>query len=63
MASQAPSLTKSEWRQVSRIAAGLSLPRRLAHEPDQSVRLIAMGAGLNDRSAAALQQLLRAIAF
>lgn len=52
-----PKLSKSEWQQVSRIASGLDWARISARTPDE----IAMSAGLNDRSAAALQHLLRAV--
>ena len=54
-----PKLSKSEWQQVSRVAAGLNWARISAQMPDD----VANSAGLNDRSAAALQHLLRAVAM
>ncbi|HVJ71519.1 MAG TPA: hypothetical protein VM531_08450 [Sphingomicrobium sp.] len=54
-----PKLSKSEWQQVSRAAAGLDWARISARTPDD----VAETAGLNDRSAAALQHLLRAVAL
>jgi hypothetical protein len=54
-----PKLSKSEWQQVSRIASGLDWSRISARTPDD----LAMSAGLNDRSAAALQHLLRSVAM
>ena len=53
-----PKLSKSEWQQVSRVAAGLNWARISAQTPDE----VATAIGLNDRSAAALQHLLRAVA-
>jgi hypothetical protein len=53
-----PRLSKSEWQQVSRVAAGLDWARISLRMPDE-----AMAAGLNDRSAAALHHLLRAVAM
>jgi hypothetical protein len=52
-----PRLSKTEWQQVSRVAAGLNWARISAQTPDEVV----MAAGLSDRSAAALQHLLRAV--
>lgn len=52
-----PRISKSEWQQVSRVAAGLDWARISAQAPND----IAVAAGLNDRSAAALQHLLRAV--
>jgi hypothetical protein len=54
-----PRLSKSEWQQVSRVAAGLDWARISPRTPDE----MAMAAGLNDRSAAALHHLLRAVAM
>ena len=54
-----PRLSKSEWQQVSRVAAGLDWTRISARGSDEA----AMDVGLNDRSAAALQHLLRAVAM
>ena len=53
-----PKISKSEWQQVSRVASGLNWARISAQMPDDA----ALTAGLNDRSAAALQHLLRAVA-
>ena len=53
MAGSAPRLSRSEWRQVSDIASRLDWAR---YSPD---RYAALEAGLNDRAAAALHQLLR----
>jgi hypothetical protein len=55
-----PKLSKSEWQQVSRVAAGLNWARISAQTPDD---VVAVNAGLNDRSAAALQHLLRAVSM
>ena len=53
-----PRISKSEWQQVSQIAAGLDWSRiSLQKQHD-----VAVAAGLNDRTAAALQHLLRAVA-
>ena len=52
-----PKISKSEWQQVSRVASGLNWARISAQTPDE----VAMAAGLSDRSAAALQHLLRAV--
>ncbi|HEU4956002.1 MAG TPA: hypothetical protein VFT40_00085 [Sphingomicrobium sp.] len=54
-----PRISKSEWQQVSRAAAGLDWARISARTPDE----VAMAVGLNDRSTAALQHLLRAVAM
>jgi hypothetical protein len=54
-----PRLSKSEWQQVSRVAAGLDWARISARSPDE----VAMAAGLDGRSATALQHLLRAVAM
>ena len=54
-----PRISKSEWQQVSRVAAGLDWTRISARTPGD----MATSAGLNDRSAAALQHLLRAVAM
>jgi len=54
-----PRISKSEWQQVSRVAAGLDWSRISV----QKQRDVAVAAGLNDRSAAALQHLLRAVAL
>jgi hypothetical protein len=54
-----PRLSKSEWQQVSRVAAGLNWARISQRTPDD----MTIAAGLNDRSAAALQHLLRAVAM
>jgi hypothetical protein len=51
-----PRISKSEWQQVSRVAAGLNWSRISVQDS------AAINAGLNDRSAAALQYLLRAVA-
>jgi hypothetical protein len=53
-----PKLSKSEWQQVSRVAAGLNWARISANAPDE----VSLAAGLNGRSAVALQHLLRAVA-
>ena len=53
MASSALRLSKSEWRQVSDIAARIDWVR---YSPE---RYSALEAGLSDRAAAALHQLLR----
>ena len=53
-----PRISKSEWQQVSQIAAGLDWSRiSLQKQHD-----VAVAAGLNDRTAAALQHLLRTVA-
>ena len=53
-----PRISKSEWQQVSQVAAGLDWSRiSLQKQHD-----VAVAAGLNDRTAAALQQLLRVVA-
>lgn len=54
-----PRISKLEWQQVSRVAAGLDWARISARTPDD----VSIAAGLNDRSAAALQHLLRAVAM
>ena len=60
MASEA-STDKSEWQQVSRIAAGIDWTRYFGS--GRRERTWRRSAGLNDRSAAALQHLLRAVAM
>lgn len=54
MTSAALKLSKAEWREVSDIAAQFDWAR---HEAGN--RFAAIEAGLNDRAAAALRQLLR----
>ena len=56
MASAALKLSKDEWRQVSHIAASLDWSR---HAPGG--RNAAIEAGLSDRAATALRQLLRLV--
>lgn len=52
MTSGALRLSKAEWRQVSGIVAGIDWTRHGSRESG-------LEAGLSDRAAAALQQLLR----